>query len=398
MEPFRDDQDLIAELRALRPAPSPDSPPSSTSAPPRASRGARRSHFFAASPLPPRRMASPRRHRARRDRGGNGGRRRQRAGAIGLDGPAHPHRLPLPSGAAAGEPCRPSLKREPSAGQGAGSGGDTAAPHEAAAPSVARNRQGIPAAPPGRRAGPAPPPPPRRPAPSPPAGHRDVERSAEMVLGAEPAEVGGDAAEVFDAVHAANGIVLSSSVSGGAAGDAGASFDLLIPAAKLGDALAAFSAIDRRLAARGDRRHHRADGPRRRTPARLAREDRRPAGPARRRRHDDERAAVEAELRPSAATPPSCARLRPGPPGQLLAGLAADRDRRRREPGRRRLGRRRRPRRRRPHPRHRRRRDHRRPGDPRPPGPDRPARLARQPRPPPPRPRARPRIAQKHPR
>jgi hypothetical protein len=65
-----------------------------------------------------------------------------------------------------------------------------------------------------------------------------------MVLGAEPADVAGDAAQVFDAVHAANGIVLSSSVTGGAAGEAGARFDLLVPSAKLGDALAAFSAID----------------------------------------------------------------------------------------------------------------------------------------------------------
>jgi hypothetical protein len=76
------------------------------------------------------------------------------------------------------------------------------------------------------------------------ARSRDVERSAEMVLGAEPDEIAGDAAEVFDAVHAANGIVLSSSITGGAAGDAGARFDLLIPAAKLSDALADFSAID----------------------------------------------------------------------------------------------------------------------------------------------------------
>jgi hypothetical protein len=75
-------------------------------------------------------------------------------------------------------------------------------------------------------------------------GHRDVERSAEMALGADPDEVAGDAAEVFDAVHAANGIVLSSSVNGGAEGDAGARFELLIPAAKLSDALADFSAID----------------------------------------------------------------------------------------------------------------------------------------------------------
>lgn len=73
---------------------------------------------------------------------------------------------------------------------------------------------------------------------------RDVERSAQMVLGAEPADVGEDAAAVFDAVHAVDGIVLSSSVRGGAEGDAGARFELLIPAARLGDALASFSAID----------------------------------------------------------------------------------------------------------------------------------------------------------
>lgn len=76
------------------------------------------------------------------------------------------------------------------------------------------------------------------------AGQREIERSAEIVLGAEPADVGKDAAAVFDAVHAADGIVLSSSVSGGAEGDAGARFELLIPSAKLSDALAAFSAID----------------------------------------------------------------------------------------------------------------------------------------------------------
>jgi hypothetical protein len=74
-------------------------------------------------------------------------------------------------------------------------------------------------------------------------GHRDVERSAEMVLGAEPSEVADDAAKVFDAVHAANGVVLRSSVDGGAAGHAKAHFELLIPSAKLGDALAAFSGI-----------------------------------------------------------------------------------------------------------------------------------------------------------
>jgi hypothetical protein len=75
------------------------------------------------------------------------------------------------------------------------------------------------------------------------AGRRDIERSADVVLDSEPGDVRGDATKVFDAVHAADGIVLSSSIRDGAAGAAGADFELLIPSAKLGDALAAFSAI-----------------------------------------------------------------------------------------------------------------------------------------------------------
>jgi uncharacterized protein DUF4349 len=72
---------------------------------------------------------------------------------------------------------------------------------------------------------------------------RRVERSAAMVLGTEAAEVGDAAREVFGAVHASDGIVLRSSIRDGAVGEAGAEFDLLIPSAKLGDALAAFSGI-----------------------------------------------------------------------------------------------------------------------------------------------------------
>jgi hypothetical protein len=75
------------------------------------------------------------------------------------------------------------------------------------------------------------------------ARHRDIERSANLVLGADPSEVGEDAAKVFDAVHTYHGVVLSSSVDGGAAGHAGARFELTIPSAKLDDALAALSAI-----------------------------------------------------------------------------------------------------------------------------------------------------------
>jgi hypothetical protein len=74
--------------------------------------------------------------------------------------------------------------------------------------------------------------------------NRAVERSAELVLAAAPGEVGDDSAEVFEAVHAHDGIVMSSSTREGKLGEAAARFELLIPSAKLGDALAALSAID----------------------------------------------------------------------------------------------------------------------------------------------------------
>jgi Domain of unknown function (DUF4349) len=80
-------------------------------------------------------------------------------------------------------------------------------------------------------------------APLPFAGHRDIERSAYVVLGTKPGEVAGAASKVYEAVHAAKGIVLHSSVQSGNAGATGASFELLIPSGKLDDALAAFSQI-----------------------------------------------------------------------------------------------------------------------------------------------------------
>jgi hypothetical protein len=73
---------------------------------------------------------------------------------------------------------------------------------------------------------------------------RKIERSAEVVLGAEPEDVAGDATKVFEAVHTNDGIVMHSSTRQGEAGQAGATFELLIPSAKLPDALAAFSEID----------------------------------------------------------------------------------------------------------------------------------------------------------
>ncbi|MGN6258258.1 MAG: DUF4349 domain-containing protein [Solirubrobacterales bacterium] len=74
--------------------------------------------------------------------------------------------------------------------------------------------------------------------------HRDVERAAEITLAAKPEDVADDATRVFEAVHAHDGIVMRSSTREGAPGEAGATFELLIPSAQLGDAMAAFSEID----------------------------------------------------------------------------------------------------------------------------------------------------------
>ncbi len=77
-----------------------------------------------------------------------------------------------------------------------------------------------------------------------PARHRDVERSAELTLGAAPDDVSDDARRVFAVVHAHDGIVLSSSIRESDNAEIAARFSLLIPAAKVGDALDALSSID----------------------------------------------------------------------------------------------------------------------------------------------------------
>jgi len=77
-----------------------------------------------------------------------------------------------------------------------------------------------------------------------PLHHRAVERSAEITLAADPKDVDDDASRVFEAVHANNGIVMRSSTEEGRPGEAGATFELLIPSARLDDAMAAFSDID----------------------------------------------------------------------------------------------------------------------------------------------------------
>jgi hypothetical protein len=75
------------------------------------------------------------------------------------------------------------------------------------------------------------------------AGHRDIERSAYVILGTKPGEVSSAAAKVYEAVHVAHGIVLHSRVQSGTSGATGAYFELLIPSDKVEDALSAFSQI-----------------------------------------------------------------------------------------------------------------------------------------------------------
>lgn len=74
--------------------------------------------------------------------------------------------------------------------------------------------------------------------------NRAVERSAKIVLGADPADVADDSAQVFEVVHAHNGVVMRSSSRQGTIGEAGARFELLIPSPRLSDALAGLSEID----------------------------------------------------------------------------------------------------------------------------------------------------------
>jgi hypothetical protein len=74
-------------------------------------------------------------------------------------------------------------------------------------------------------------------------GGRDIERSAYVILGTKPGEVAAAASKVYEAVHTANGVVLHSKVDSGSTGATGAYFELLIPSGKVEDALSAFSQI-----------------------------------------------------------------------------------------------------------------------------------------------------------
>jgi hypothetical protein len=72
--------------------------------------------------------------------------------------------------------------------------------------------------------------------------NRDIERSASIVLGTTPDKLAEASARVYEAVHAANGIVLHSATHSSRHGGE-ASFDLLIPSGKLNSTLATFSGI-----------------------------------------------------------------------------------------------------------------------------------------------------------
>jgi hypothetical protein len=71
------------------------------------------------------------------------------------------------------------------------------------------------------------------------ARHREVERAAQIILGTTPSEVHEVAGKILQTVHAYQGIVLRSSIHD--VGEADSTFDLLIPSTKLSDALAEFS-------------------------------------------------------------------------------------------------------------------------------------------------------------
>jgi hypothetical protein len=73
--------------------------------------------------------------------------------------------------------------------------------------------------------------------------NRQIERSANLTLGTDPDQVQAVAGKVIDVIGRYRGIVLSSSVRDGGEGEAGATFELLIPSGRLGAALTDLSAV-----------------------------------------------------------------------------------------------------------------------------------------------------------
>ena len=237
MKPFRDETELAAALRELRPEPWPEFAAKLDA---RAAAGfPSESGWRAAlaslreriSSTPPRRLIAPAgafavaavvdRHRRRRD---DRIRRNQASPESNVLGFLNKSvEAPLPSAA---EEAGPVQKDAPTSAGGEGSAGVQFAP----APGSSRAIEEITRA--------------SKPASGPyasQAGRREIERSAEMVLATDPDQIRAATGKVFDAVHAAEGIVLRSSVRDGEAPVS--DFELLIPSDNLGDALASFSRI-----------------------------------------------------------------------------------------------------------------------------------------------------------
>ena len=217
MERSRDDHDLATELaRAAARRPGPSSPPSSTSAPPRASRGARASRLplgrprsracgrsrrawrSPAAPSPWPRLPSPR-WSSSSDRG-----RRPRSPGRSPNADRHAREASPPS---TGVPRSSGDSASQQVRAGPDAAGPTPPPGAASTSSVRRQLQSAPLGSHRRR-------PLRLATPRTPPRGRTLGRDGPR---RRPAEVADDAAEVFDAVHAVDGIVLSSSVTGGAA-------------------------------------------------------------------------------------------------------------------------------------------------------------------------------------
>ena len=89
----------------------------------------------------------------------------------------------------------------------------------------------------------APEPPVPGPGTAPGVRNRQIERSANLTLGTDPDQVQAVAGKVIDVLGRYRGIVLSSSVRDGGEGEAGATFEVLIPSGRLGAALTDLSAI-----------------------------------------------------------------------------------------------------------------------------------------------------------
>ena len=318
---FEYDAELVATLRALRPDPRARlRAPSSTPAPPPASRGAaaRRSALARAARAPAGDAAATLPAPGRR-RGRGGDRRRDRGRSRS---PATSSRTPIdgelgeratqrsilgfqpapPVGTATASRLRLDVGRR--AAESASSASGSAREAGSETPSSATHDRDRPRRPTGPYAS--------------GAAHRDVERSASIVLGADPEVCATPRPGSSKRSTPPTGSSSTPPIVDGPRARHGAYFELLIPSRKLGDALAAISSVaEVRSRHEATRRHHRADG-------RAPRE--RLAG-----RQRDGRSLLAPARRPPKPTPsgqppkPSCARRGARPPRSARSSQGLER-------------------------------------------------------------------------